>query len=249
MFRTASQAFHRVSKNALIGHAPIPPDPKDWPEEWKTIFYKRYARLPALELTLNGHRQADVFELMQTRESRRDFQRVEISREELSMLLKYSCGIMQHPHAMHQHRAQPSGGGRFPIEMYLMVLHADAAADGVPTGLYHYDVKDHRLEILVSRQFKEAEMSQLFYDSWVKDASVVLVMTAVFRRSQHKYGERGYRLILLEAGHIGQNLYLVSEALGLKCCALGGVWDEGIEQLLDLDGVGESLVYTIAVGK
>jgi SagB-type dehydrogenase family enzyme len=74
-------------------------------------------------------------------------------------------------------------------------------------------------------------------------------MTDVFWRNQNKYGERGYRYILLEAGHIGQNIYLVSEALGLKCCALGGTRDENLEELVDIDGVTESVVYALAVGK
>ena len=64
-----------------------------------------------------------------------------------------------------------------------------------------------------------------------------------------KYGKLGYRYILLEAGHIGQNMYLVSEALGLKCCALGGTRDENLEKLIDIDGVTEAVVYGFAVGR
>lgn len=82
-----------------------------------------------------------------------------------------------------------------------------------------------------------------------KVPAVFFLMTAVFHRNQVKYGERGYRYILIETGHIGQNLYLVSEAAGIKCRALGGTRDENIEKLLDIDGIGESVVYAVAVGK
>ena len=74
-------------------------------------------------------------------------------------------------------------------------------------------------------------------------------MTSQFERTQMKYGERGYRYILLEAGHIGQNICLVSETLGLKCCALGGTMDKNLEELLDIDGETESVVYGFAIGK
>ena len=73
-------------------------------------------------------------------------------------------------------------------------------------------------------------------------------MTAVFSRTQNKYGERGYRYVLLEAGHVGQNLALAAEALGLRCAPLAGTRDETIETLLDIDGVTESLVYTLVFG-
>ena len=84
---------------------------------------------------------------------------------------------------------------------------------------------------------------------YVKNASVAIVMSAIFWRMQNKYGERGYRNILLEAGHIGQNIYLISEALGLKCCAQAGTIDESLEKFLSLDGREESIVYGFAIGK
>jgi len=86
---------------------------------------------------------------------------------------------------------------------------------------------------------------------FVKDASLIIFQTAVFWRTCIKYGERGYRFVLQESGHIGQNIYLVSEVLNLKCCALGGfrISDEQIEKLLDIDGITESLIYTSVIGK
>lgn len=143
-------------------------------------------------------------------------------------------------------RAQASGGARYPIEVYPLVLRS---GEGLPAGLYHYNVKLHALETLWDKSFTKEELKDYFVYEWTADASVVFLMTAVFWRNQMKYGERGYRYVLIEAGHIGQNLYLVSEALGLKCCALGGTKDERVEELLDIDGVNESLVYAVAVGE
>jgi len=143
-------------------------------------------------------------------------------------------------------RVQPSGGARFPIETYIIVFRSGSE---LQQGLYHYDVKNHQLDILWDRAFNNQDIDELFTYLWVKDAAIGLVMTAVFERTQEEYGERGYRYILLEAGHLGQNVYLISEALGLKCCALGGTRDENLEKLIDIDGVTESLVYALAIGK
>ncbi len=143
-------------------------------------------------------------------------------------------------------RAQPSGGARFPIEVYPIVFRS---GEDLKSGLYHYNVKAHKLDVLWDREFQDQELDQLFTYPWAKDAGLALIMTAVFWRTQNKYRERGYRFVLLEAGHIGQNVYLIAGALGLKCCALAGTRDENLEKLIDIDGVTESAVYALAIGE
>ena len=245
-----SKIFHQSSKDLAKGHPLIPADSKDWPEEWKTTYYKVYPRLPKIALGDNPP-SADFFDLIKKRRSRRDFTRTPITKRELSLLLKYSCGNTSPLEKSRHRRAQ----ARFPIEVYPIVFRPSTSSgqapggDGLKAGLYHYNVKDHALDVLWDREFSDEDISQIFTYPWVKDAAVGIVMTAVFSRNQNKYGERGYRYILLEAGHIGQNMYLVSEALGLKCCALGGTKDENLEKLIDIDGVTESVVYGFAVGK
>ena len=243
-----SKVFHQSSKNHTKGHLPISTDFKDWPDEWKATYYKAYPRLPKIELE-DGPPSADFFDLIKKRKSRRDFLREPITKKELSLLLKYSCGNTEPMASGRFHRAQASGGARFPIEVYPIIFRSDSAGDGLMAGLYHYNVKDHGLDVLWAREFSDDNIHGIFTYPWVKDAAVGIVMTAVFWRNQNKYGERGYRYILLEAGHIGQNLYLACEAMGLKCCALGGTKDENLEKLIDIDGVTESVVYGLAIGK
>lgn len=254
-----SKIFHQSSKNYQKGHIAIPADSKDWPDEWKTTYYKSYPRLPKIALE-DDARSADLrgldadkrgqsydfFDLIKKRQSRRDFKRGPITKQELSMLLKYSCGNTGEMGEGRHRRAQPSGGGRFPIEIYPIVFRPGG---DLKAGLYHYNVKDHQLDVLWDKEFGDEDIDKIFSYPWVKNAAVGIVMTSVFWRNRNKYGERGYRYILLEAGHIGQNLYLVSEALGLKCCALGGTRDENLEKLIDIDGITESIVYGLAVGR
>lgn len=242
-----SKIFHQSSKNYFKKLSKLPQKKyEDWPEAWKTTYYKTYPRLPKVDLEDNPPVGKDFFELIKKRRSRRDFKKNSVSKTELSLILKYSCGIKGEAHEGHHHRAQPSGGALFPIEVYPIIFRSGA---DLKSGLYHYNVKDHKLDVLWDREFSEKDIKELFTYEWVKDSGLTLVMTAVFWRSQQKYGQRGYRNILLEAGHIGQNVYLVSEALGLKCCAFSGTFDDNLEKLIDIDGITESVVYALAVGK
>jgi SagB-type dehydrogenase family enzyme len=86
------------------------------------------------------------------------------------------------------------------------------------------------------------------YPEIVSQASLVVIMVAVFARTCRKYGERGYRFVLLDCGHVAQNLHLVATAIGLGSVGIGGFLDDELNDVLDLDGVGEAVVHTIAVG-
>lgn len=238
-----SQLFHQGTKEF---HGTIPRD-SSWPDEWKTTYYKTYPRLPKIIL---GHQEKkfDLFEAIKKRSSKREIKEGKIDMDELSLLLKYSCGLTHQTDEGAQRRAQPSGGARYPIETYCLIVQP---GEGLKPGLFHYQVKEHQLETLWQKEFTKEDLDKIATYDFVKGSSLLFFFTAVFWRTQNKYGERGYRFILQESGHIAQNIHLISEALKLKCCALGGfrVSDEQIESLLDIDGVNESLIYTLVIGK
>ncbi len=240
-----SQLFHQYAKKRLSKNAQL--DPSLWPDEWKTVYYKTYPRLPKIKLSHN-ERKFNLFEAITRRSSKREMDGGKITNEELSLLLKYSSGITRVTPEGNNRRACPSGGGRFPIETYCLLVEA---GEGLRPGVFHYDVKNHQLDVLSRRQFTAEDLNRIASYEFVKKVSLIVFLTAVFWRSQNKYGQRGYRFILQESGHIGQNIYLISEAIGLKCCSVGGflVSDEEIEKILDIDGVNESLVYALAIGK
>ncbi len=238
--------FHASSKQHAKGHAPIPQDTASWPDEWKTTYYKTYPRFERIPLAASHPPDANLFEVLTTRSSKRTFSAAPIRAEELSLLLKYGCGNTTVIEDGRFRRSYPSAGGRYPLEAYLFIRND---GEGVPAGIHHYAVKDHALEVLQRRSFSAADLSSYFTYSWAREASVLLALTATFWRNQGKYGERGYRYILLEAGHAAQNISLVAEALGLKSVCMGGSNDGALESLLDIDGVEESVVYTIALGR
>ena len=215
-----------------------------WPKEWKTTEYKVYDRFPQLDLPKPQNLDKTFSDCIRGRETARHFSNKTLSLQELSDTLFHTVGITDSLFlGGGKRRAQPSGGGLFPIEIYPLVLHGTKK---IPSGIYHYNVCGHRLEAFPWKQ-NDAERLSVF--EWAGNASVAFFMTAVFHRSEVKYRARGYRYALLEAGHIGQNFYLLAQALNLKCVALGGTNDENVEKLLHIDGQAEALVYTILIGK
>ena len=87
------------------------------------------------------------------------------------------------------------------------------------------------------------------YPEIVAACAAVIFVAAVFGRTRFKYGVRGYRFALLEAGHVGQNVLLAATAFGLGAVPLGGYYDRLTDDFLGLDGVNESTLYTIALGR
>ena len=122
--------------------------------------------------------------------------------------------------------------------------------DSLSFGLFHYNVENHQLEMLQQKEFKKENLKEIINPNSIKDFSLLVFLTAVFWRSQNKYGQRGYRFILLEAGHIEQNIHLISEALNLKFNALDDfiASDKKVEKFLRIDGVTESLIYSLGIG-
>ncbi len=239
-----SEFFHISSKDATgAGELRIPLDPKEWPESWSTIETKTYTRLPKISLPETDPK-ADHFALIRDRRSRFAFTSEPLTLEAMSTLLRYSCGLFFQDDVA-THRAQPSAGSRYPIELYPIVLRGN---DALASGVYHYNVDHHRLELLWSRTFSPEEKRALVTHENIDDAACLLVMSATFDRTKRKYGERGYRYIMLEAGHIGQNVCLAATHLNLSCCPLGNTRDGAIETLLDIDGVNESVVYATLIG-
>ena len=141
-------------------------------------------------------------------------------------------------------RTVPSAGGLFPLEMYLFTQRVQGLAD----GLYHYDVVAHSLRQL-RRENLFLTLEPMFYAyPFMKDANLVFAMAAVFLRIQKKYGPRGYRYTLMEAGHVAQNISLRAIELGLATLCMGGFLDSALNELLSLKPKEEGAVYTVAVG-
>jgi SagB-type dehydrogenase family enzyme len=141
-------------------------------------------------------------------------------------------------------RTVPSGGALYPLELYPALLQVTGANPGV----FHFDPTRRVLEI-VRREDVRAELERASaFPDLIRGAAAILFLTGVFWRTRFKYGLRGYRFALLEAGHVAQNILLAATALDVPALPIGGFYDVRVEELLAVDGVEESPVYAIALG-
>jgi len=158
----------------------------------------------------------------------------------LAALLAASNGCRRGEHGR---RTIPSGGALYPLELYVFALRID----DVPRGVYHFDPHSSCLEQLGVGV--DGIEEALLDGSLAGRSAAILAVTSVFWRTRFKYGLRGYRFALLEAGHAVQNALLAATSLGLAALPLGGFYDTRVEALLGVDGVHESVLYLVAVGE
>lgn len=236
--------FHRKTKDLNEGGlVSIPKSRTEWPESWKTVSYKIFERAKRIILRRHTPHPADFYAIAASRVSPDAFTPGALALEQLSQLLQLSYG--ENNDGFMARRPVPSGGARYPLEMYALVWDVE----GLEPGVYHYNIKENVLEHLFWKDFSKADIVRCTSYPWVETGSALLIMTAQFSRSTQKYGSRGYRYTLLEAGHVGQMIHLNAKYLGFNARALGGTKDDQLEDLLDINGSGESVVYTIGIGK
>lgn len=249
--------YHELSKDiSMGGRVRIPLDSSTWPDSWATIEYKEYGHSTVIKLfpISECRLEMGLTDVLLGRKSRRNFKERDhkISLKELSTFIANSIGLSGRSNSFNknnknivtEHRMYPSGGGRFPLEFYFLIKNSL----DIGTGLYHYNVKGHSLMYLRSLESLDLENTKIHGYDWANEAPVHIFVTAIFDRNTRKYGERGYRYVLLEAGHVGENFYLVASAMGLSAVAVGGVKDVAIENMILVNGQRESLVHTFLLG-
>jgi SagB-type dehydrogenase family enzyme len=238
--RDLGQLYHQWSKPTYAGlltkslHVAPQPSPYKWYPEARGVGLPRPAERFGPSLP----------EVVARRRSVREYARRPMGLDALSSLLAYSAGITDVRDPTLAFRAVPSSGALYPIELYLVVFDVD----GLAPGVYHYGVERHELELLSVGDFRREVFRAALSQEMIWDASLVMVMTALFARVQWKYLDRSYRYALLEAGHLGQNVYLAATALGLGPCGIGAFFDDDLNRLLGVDGYDEAAVYVMAVG-
>lgn len=217
-----------------------------YPLLWQKISYKAYPRLKNIKLPAPLKIKASLGRTILSRRSKRKFLNEDLTLREISTLLLFSGGITYKKGQNWNKalRAYPSAGARYPLEIYLIINTVKL----IEKGLYHYNVKEHSLELLRTGDFRKF-IGKNTGQKWLEKAGIIILISAVFDRTRVKYGERGYRFVLLDAGHLAQNMYLAANALNFGCCGVGGFADNKFNQLLDLQGQGEQIIYLLGIGK
>ncbi|MDP6443070.1 MAG: SagB/ThcOx family dehydrogenase [Pirellulaceae bacterium] len=193
-----------------------------------------------------GARLADALRRRRTR--RDNGPRSPLTLTEWGSLLLRSGGVTgesRHPDCddvVQPLRAWPSGGGLFPIEAYIVSF-----AGELTTGNYYFHPQERALVQLSNPPLAEAWREIVYAEGLWEGVVGMIVLTAVFARTQTKYGERGYRFVLLDAGHFGQNLLLTAEDLRIDLIPIGGFDDNGVAAAFGLDSRQEAPVHLFLV--
>jgi SagB-type dehydrogenase family enzyme len=242
-FHFASKNVHYVDAEVMRGKLQskarrIPPPPP----------LKRYDRARAVALPAPDESFALADVLRRRRTWRRFAEGSSLPLVHVSTLLGLTWGVQSWvktrfgPFAL---KTSPSGGGRHPIEAYLLARRVD----GLAPAWYHYDPDRHALQLV--RRGARASTPDVYLprQTAFREAPALFVMTAIFARTQWAYRpSRAYRVVLLDAGHLGQTFCLVATALGLAPFSSAALADSRIEQDLRLDGIRESVIYACGVG-
>lgn len=192
----------------------------------------------------------DVFwETLHKRRTIREYAQEPLDFNHFSQLLQWTWGKTHHARSEIGEfllKTSPSGGARHPIEVYPLVFNVE----GLKPGLYHYSTEHHALACLKEGNFQKEAVAWCAHQQWIKDTAAVFFMTAVLPRNMWKYRHsRALRIVLLEAGHLGQTFHLICTRLGLAPFTTAATYDEEVELFLEVDGITETLIYTAAVGK
>lgn len=192
--------------------------------------------------------EVSLEEAIARRRSRRDFTNEPLTLEQLGQILWAAQGITDKKTGF---RTAPSAGALYPLEIYVVVKEEGEGLEGVEGlegGVYHYRPEEHALELHLRKDVHQDFVAACLGQGACEQAPVSLVVAAVYERMTGKYGERGRRYVDNEVGHVGQNIYLQTESLGLGAVVIGAFIDEEVSRVLNLPSSHKPL-YIMPLGR
>lgn len=214
---------------------------------------KEYLVEKAIALKPPQSLELNFCDLLSSRRSSHHYSGEAMPFQALSNLLGWAAGVtktmtLTQPEVAGEtltFRAYPSGGGLYPCETYLVALNVE----GLRAGVYHYNNAKHALDpIDLNLDLKEVERT-FMAEKYIADIGCIVVVTSMFERQVTKYGDRAYRLSLIEAGHLMQNVLLSATAQDMGSLAWGGYHDNEVSALLRTDVINEPPVHVALVGQ
>jgi SagB-type dehydrogenase family enzyme len=214
--------------------------------------FKRYRIAPRVAWPRSAAAPGGPGELqrvLRARRTVREFSRQAVSFDDLAAIVRGTWGrvgwFQTRVLGRMAHKTSPSAGALHPIECYVLAWNVR----GLRPGLYHYDVGGDELRRLRAGDLRARAVQAASGQRWVGRAAFVCVMTAVFARTLWKYQvESAYRVLWLDAGHLGQTFSLLATARGLGPFTTAALQESALEALLGLDGVSEFPVYLCGAG-
>jgi len=226
--------FSKTDQNQGI---PAPPIAKPYPPD-----------APRIQLVVDDWKEKfdlGLVSAMENRKSRRNYTEEPLNIEEISFLLWATQGVRLNI-GKYAFRSVPSAGCRHSLETYLAVFNIE----GIEQGIYRYLPLSHELLFEFEEQnLKEKIIKATFGQLFAGQSAVTFIWTTIPYRMEWRYGLDSHKVIAMDAGHVGQNMYLACEAICAGTCVIGAYDQEFLDDLLRLDGKDEFSIYLAPVGK
>ena len=190
-------------------------------------------RLPQPDVT----GQVSLEKTIKRRRTIRSFASRGITLKDFSQMLWAAQGIIEEGGFR---RSVPSGGALYPLDVYAVV--GENGVQEIESGVYHYEPRTHEITLVKEGDLRRELAKAALGQRWMAGAPVSLIVTAEYKRSSSKYGERGVRYSMIEAGHVGQNIFLQAEALGLGAGIVGAFHDQEVIWVAKLNQGHEPLL-------
>ncbi|MEK5138493.1 MULTISPECIES: SagB/ThcOx family dehydrogenase [Priestia] len=203
---------------------------------------KRFDDLPLIPLPTPLNTNVSLDDAINERRSVENFKGRSVSLEKLSTVLQKSYGLVERPEG--PRRPIPSGGALYPLDLFVVVNKVDS----LEKGIYHFD--PYRRGLVKLGEYSEEEfMKIMLQEEAVQDFAFAVVVSANFWRSRFKYGHRSYRFVFMEAGHVMQNMILLSTAQKINSRPYGGFIDDELMKMIGgYNGVDDAPIYTLVAG-
>jgi len=192
-------------------------------------------------------------QLLDTRRSERLFTEKPLTQAELAFMLWSAQGMQRYrgEDKIAILRPVPCGGARHPFELYAVIKNVE----GITPGIYRYAPMEHIGEKKVSieyigvfEDYDNRMSAALAGQKWAATAPVVLFISVIPYRGEWRYVQASHRVMLIDLGHIGQNIMLSAVALGLGSCCIAAYDQKLCDEALGFDGMDEYTVYAVPVG-
>ena len=204
---------------------------------------------PIIDLPPPKDAKAKAVDLVKAIENRRSVRRYSedpLTLGELSFLLWCTQGVKEALGDTATLRTVPSAGARHALETYLLVNRVQ----GIRPGLYRFLAVKHKLvEVSLDPGMADKITEACLDQGFVKTSAVTFIWVAVPYRMTWRYGERGYRYLHIDVGHVCQNLYIAAEAVDSNVCAIGAFNDEAINDSIGIDGMEQFVIYIATLGR
>ena len=166
---------------------------------------------------------------IRVRRTVRSFNGEALSLDQLSQLLWSAQGITEQDGFK---RAAPSAGALYPMDIYAVV--GSGCVEGMDPGVYHYEPDGHSISLGRGEDARGDVAKVSLGQAWMAQAPLNLVITVEYRRITGKYGQRGMRYAMIEAGHIGQSIFLQAQAMGLAAGIVGAFEDDKLIRVIGI---------------